>query len=539
MAVGQIAASPDVAGAATSGLASVEPFAVEAADGVVLRGHVYLPATRKPLATVLVWSPYWGALYGSTGAQEQTVGGRRTIAEPWRPFLDAGFAFAAVSIRGSGASDGCLDWGSTTDRRDGYRVVEALAARPWSNGRIGMFGASYDGWSQAMAMGGAPPSLKAVIPVSGVVEPWSLVTRNGAPIHGGVVFTPTWTAIGATGSPAKVLERAGCPNLGRDLLISAELVANGDRTEWFRARDLRPAVAASRVPMFFTNGLYTLRVPTGNQEGHILQVNDLWSLRPGKYTRLMLGQWGHSYPTPYRPDFPHMAVAWFDHHLRGGPPVVRTGVVDYEDDTGKWRRADRWPPKSRPVTLRLGDGTLRLGPPSVSSQTFQSDGADPGLAVSPMGKGAIAPCGPRQALYVSPPLAHDVQIAGNAEIEVTVTSTLDGGDLAAILLHTPGPGTCPDLAALESVRAITDLRHWKRTGVARPFPALTATTVRLKSHPFASVLPKGHRLVLALAGGAHEVVADPLKPIITISTGPGVAGSVRLPVVSGALTFEE
>lgn len=530
-------AAPAPAEAGPAELSSVEPIAVIASDGAVLRGHVYLPRARRPLATVLAWSPYWGALYGATDAQQQTVDGRPTIAEPWRPFLEAGFAFAAVSMRGSGRSDGCLDWGSTIDKSDAYRVVEALAARRWSNGRVGMFGASYDGWSQAIAMGGKPPSLKAVIPVSGVVDPWSLVTRNGAPIHGGVVFTPTWTAIGASGAPDKLLERAGCPDLGRDLFVSGELVATGDRTPWFRERDLRPDVAESRVPMFFTNGLHTLRIPLTNQEGHILQVDDLWSLRPGKHTRLMLGQWGHSYPTPYRTDFPDMAVAWFDHHLRGGKDAVRTGVVEYQDDTDGWHVADRWPPKSRSVSLQLGDHSLDRGPSGVSTQTFVSDAADPGLAVTPMGKAAVAPCGPRQALYVSPPLASDVLIAGNAQIDLTVTSTLDGGDLSAILLHTSGSGACPDLEALESMRAITDLRHWKRTGTARPFPVGTPTSVRLKSHPFASVVPKGHRLVLAVGGGAHEIVADPLKPVLTISTGPGLAGSVRLPVVRGDLRF--
>src|SRR3954462_12409682 len=87
------------------------PFAAKAADGVVLRGHVYLPKSApRPLATVLHYSPYFeGYTYGFAGTDEWAD-------DPEIAFLlDAGFAVAAVSVRGTGQSDGCLRFGDRTD----------------------------------------------------------------------------------------------------------------------------------------------------------------------------------------------------------------------------------------------------------------------------------------------------------------------------------------------------------------------------------------------------------------------------------------
>lgn len=132
--------------------AQVTQFETRASDGTALRGDVHLRRSGKPLATVLQLSPYWNTIQGPGELQAGN--------EAVKPFLDAGFAVALVNLRGTGESDGCFQWGSRTDWSDASQIVQALAAAPWSNGKVGMYGTSYEGWSQYMAMAQPPRALK-------------------------------------------------------------------------------------------------------------------------------------------------------------------------------------------------------------------------------------------------------------------------------------------------------------------------------------------------------------------------------------------
>src|SRR5688500_6298111 len=162
---------------APAGAAEVEtiPFETHAADGTALRGHVSVPKDApRPLATVLGFSPYF---YGSGAENEGTD--EQADNDEVAFLLDAGFAYAAVNLRGTGRSEGCMGFGVDRDQQDGAAVVTALAAQPWSNGSVGMYGHSFPAWSQMMTMAANPPALKAIVPTSGAFDPWSLLMRRG------------------------------------------------------------------------------------------------------------------------------------------------------------------------------------------------------------------------------------------------------------------------------------------------------------------------------------------------------------------------
>lgn len=521
-------------------LAKIVPFATTSEDGTALRGHVYLPNGSGPFATVLELSPYWNsaAPYGPSESNTKTVDGRRTMGLWHTPLLDAGFAVALINMRGTGESDGCFQFGGLVEAKDAYAVVEGLAGEPWSNGRVGMVGLSYPGWSQYLALAARPPSLKAVIPSSGVIDVHSLVTRNGASLNTGWAVSPLWTA-GTGGGVYAIARTSGvnsnpfvpdtgpshlaCPRYAPDFIDNAALLWNGDRTPYWEERDYRPALAHSEIPVFITNGMTT-------GEGHILQFEGLWDLLPTAEKRMMLGQHGHAYPTGVRPDFPAMQVAWLDHYLRDGPPLVQAAVVEYQDDTKAWHNATAWPPASETVTLHLSDAALvpEAAPVRASARTFQSGTENPGTT----------DCRPFQALYVSAPLQDRVLLAGNFLVELTLTSTLSDGNLAAFLYHTKGPGACPDPDAREIRRALTDLRHPAPGAAGADFPVNVPTPVTIRSHPFASVVEAGERIVLAVGGESTELQGEFRKPALTVTTGGGVAGSVTIPVVEGEFAFE-
>lgn len=512
-------------------------FETRAEDGTVLRGDVHLPAGEDPLAAVLILSPYWNTVKGPGAVQGDS--------EAVKPFVDAGFAVALVNLRGTGKSDGCFQWGSQLDWSDTSVVVEALAREQWSNGNIGMYGTSYEGWTQYMAMAEHPPALKAVVPISGVIDLWSLLTRRGAPISVGPAAS---TVFGASTSFADVdpavVSHVGCAEYERHLQEGNGLLRRGDRTEYYRSRDLRARIAGSPVPALVANGFRYV------SEGHTLQFEGLWHELAADRTRFMLGQWGHG---GKRADFNQLAVGWFDHYLRGGPQATQPGIVEYQDDAGGWHTAPAWPPPGTPSALYLSGDALTpdRGAVADSSRSFQSLDVDGALdtadnvasevtgrvGVPPGGPGPV--CGPHQLVYLSPPLVEEIRLAGNFSVDLTLSSTLPGGNLVATLYRVSGAGDCTGLltGAADVERAQLDLRHWLEPGASRPFPVGTPTRVSAESLPLASVLHPGERLALAIGASSAEILPDPLKPRVTVATGAGTPGILSLPVVAGTVRF--
>ena len=70
----------------------------------------------------------------------------------------------------------------SNEAQDGYDTVEWAARLPGSDGNVGMFGASYFGYTQWAAARGAPPSLKAIVPAI----TWSDL-RDGVVWRGGAL----------------------------------------------------------------------------------------------------------------------------------------------------------------------------------------------------------------------------------------------------------------------------------------------------------------------------------------------------------------
>lgn len=512
----------------------MEQFSATSADGTVLRGQVYLPKSDGPLATVLEYSPYWNTQNGRSDTLATELEDGRTTLNNWlAPFLDAGFAVAVVNLRGFGVSDGCMDLGGIRESQDVRAVIDALAAQPWSNGNVGMVGLSYPGWMQYVALRDPSPHLKTIIPVSGIIDFYSLTSRTGAVTIVGPALSGIIAAL-SIGGPATNLA-LGNGEVGEtrpDHVPCASIVEGefndfmrlqGDRNDFWAERDYRDLIAPSGLPILATNGLTNL-------EGHILQFDGLWErLPPG--SRLLVGQWQHGYPgevdeTYAGPDYDALAVAWMDQHLRGGP-VVPTGFVEYEDTDRVWRTTSSWPPPGQEVVLHLSQtGLAPEAPTAPSVASFASSDENPEASA----------CDDR-AMFVSEPLAEDVLLAGYFTANLSLSSTLPDGNLVVNLWHGQPGADCEPGDASEVRRGITDLRHRGHLAIGRDFPLGTPDRVMLQSYPFAVPVKAGERLILTIAGGSDEIVPDPLKPTITVHGGGGEGSRITVNVVEGNLQF--
>ncbi|HVM44933.1 MAG TPA: CocE/NonD family hydrolase, partial [Candidatus Thermoplasmatota archaeon] len=517
-------------------LADVVAFEAPAPDATTLRGHVYLPTGEGPFPTILAYSPYWGAPFVPTGAFAFEADGERTLRAGLG--LDAanqaGYAVALVNLRGTGGSDGCYQYGNhPVHGPDANAVIDALAARPWSDGSVGMHGMSYLAAVAYDAVASGPsPHLKAVVAVSGSWDAWNQLGSYGAaaeaalyhPGHRnreqglGVTLSPYGGPALGTLRPQHWCEETFDPELAH-----YRFAVDGDKVGWFAERDLGERLRGKQVPFFATFGL-------DRGEGHARQVNGLWEVMP-EPRRLVLGPWDHAPPLADWAWFTRAhALPWFDHFLRGGPPVP-TEQVDYQDDAGTWRTPERWPPPGERVRLHLSGRTLEADPARVAASEHR-------MATNDANTLAPACEAHDAAVFVSAPIEADVVVAGNFLVNLTLTSTAPNGNVGAALWVVDAD---PCDAARTEPRwlqtAVSDLRHRGHLEVGEPFPVGAREVVALTSPPLAKTVPAGSRLALVVGAGVAGYVPKVPSPVLTLSTGPSIAGSIDLVVVDGELRF--
>ncbi|MCI0811010.1 MAG: CocE/NonD family hydrolase [Chloroflexi bacterium] len=157
--------------------------AVAMRDGVTLYADIYRPDGDGPYPTILQRTPY-----------DKTANLTHTMLDPIRA-AKAGFAVVIQDTRGRHASEGEF-YAFRDDINDGFDTVEWAAAQPWSNGKVGMYGASYVGATQWLAATARPPHLVTIAPTvtaSNYHDGW---TYQGGAFELG--FNMSWTLLQLT-----------------------------------------------------------------------------------------------------------------------------------------------------------------------------------------------------------------------------------------------------------------------------------------------------------------------------------------------------
>jgi len=121
-------------------------------DGVRLAADLYRPEGDGPFAVLLEALPY---------RKDDLTAGYRP--EYRRLAAEGGFVVCRVDLRGTGSSGGdATDEYPEIEQQDLAEVIAWLAAQPWSNGRVGMFGTSYSGFNSIQMACEQPPALHAI-----------------------------------------------------------------------------------------------------------------------------------------------------------------------------------------------------------------------------------------------------------------------------------------------------------------------------------------------------------------------------------------
>src|SRR5579859_425970 len=394
-------------------------------DGTKLAANVFKPAGAGPWPVVMTRTPYLKD--GRIDKEHDPDGAkmREALTKQAKHYTDAGYVFVLQDTRGKGRSQGFYA-AFENDVEDGYDSVEWAAARPWSNGKIGLSGGSAMGVTSNEAAMAAPPHLKAAYVV---VAPYDLLQNS---YIGGVLKEKDvigWSK--GQGVADDVLDRQ------RSRVV--------DDIFWNRS-----AMSENRkyiqIPIYNVGGWYDIFNHGNISNLEYLQNHGAKGARGNQ--KLMMGPFGHgnlsgnlSYPGADRLSLAgDEEIRWFDYWLKGvdngimaEPPVTYFMMAAAEKGAispkNRVLTAANWPPAYREVRYYLSpDKTLAGKAPGGEGGkiSYRDDPANPVPTVGganltfergPMDQRAI-PARQDYLRFQTPALDKDVTISGPVKVEL-------------------------------------------------------------------------------------------------------------------------
>jgi X-Pro dipeptidyl-peptidase len=307
---------------------------------------------------ILSMTPYH-ALYGALDpTPENLPAGDANI------FVPQGYAYAQADVRGTYNSGGCWDYGGIKERRDGYDLVEWLGTRDWSNGKVAMTGASYDGTTANAAAIENPPHLATIVPISAISRWWGYAYQQGTrstysgesadadppsdtptDFMFGYGFLPPPEPGSVTHAEQIAMRWQPCDRVEK---LLAGYNPQPDYNAFWKERDYLRRASKVKVPVLVTHGQLDFNVKTW--EG----TSWFEALRTPKM--MVLGQWPHDSPRGNLAGWDDLLGRWYARWLYG----VRNGIerepnVLVQTNDGTWHAERTWA-AGRTKTFALSGG---------------------------------------------------------------------------------------------------------------------------------------------------------------------------------------
>jgi len=449
------------------------------------------------------------------------------------------YAVVSVDQRGTGASFGRVRYGKA-ELGDMRAVLDWVVAQPWSNGRVGAIGTSYEGTTAELLAATGHPAVRAVAPLYSDYDYYDLFRPGGVFNEGlAVGFSQITAGMDAGGVAVAVETDPGRAQLQAAL---AEHRANADlavalRSDEFdddvptgdlggSSRDLGPvgsreALERARVPELLVTSWYDAAVA----QGALQRYADV--AVPQRVVIGATNHGGHRLADPFRAPAPNpdgtlgqqyrLAAAFFQPFLIDGTGASPPNEISYFT-TGEnvWRTTATWPPvgMARRSWFLAHDARLTTAPDRATAKLSldvvttgahnrwysQMTGEDVSLTEIAQGVGG-APS------FTTEPLTTAIEITGTPVLHLTMSASIADPSLFAYLLAVAPDGTTTDLTQgeLRLVNRKLDgssiaLHSFLRRDAER-VRRDAAMDVQLALLPLSTTVPKGYRLRLALAAG--------------------------------------
>ncbi len=461
-------------------------------DGAALKTWVYAPDGDDAFPVFMVRNPY---SHLNSDVQLEAYA---------QFFTSRGIALVWQATRGTGGSEGdFVPYVNEVD--DAKDTISWLLAQPRCNGRIGVGGGSYLGYT-AFAAAAADPHVVVVLSDDTATD--EEMTRHGGVVNG---YLLSWWSLVERGRPANDSERAVLTNgadptqadsavLGRDLPYWNGLLAAG--TSVYPAQASVQTLAARLcVP---TLHIVEGETPWNDPLLAWRAVGRLSCEREQAHQWLIVAPESHSFhfnafgvsDTWVTPDMVTMLEAF----LLTSAPAPTWPKVRYRIEADEpTQAAPSWPPTPKRTTTYYlaapgpsGEGTLATTPPAAGRWLMKSAPA------------TTDPCAtPTDTWFTSKPLEQDLVLVGAPRLSFEARTQAADYDVNVMLYdYDPKAGEYRSLG-LGAVRA----RY--RTGVSTPLPRGGPVTFSVELTSSARRIRAGHALTLAVAPSRCEYAENP------------------------------
>ncbi|HYR07483.1 MAG TPA: CocE/NonD family hydrolase, partial [Longimicrobium sp.] len=492
-------------------------------DGARICALVVRPrGATGPLPTLLNFTIY--------ASEQNMVEARRSASH--------GYAAVEGLTRGKGCSPDA-PVSHEHDGADAAALIEWIARQPWSDGRVGMYGGSYEGFTQWAAARRMPGALKAMMPsvthAPGIdfptdggifatyAYPWPFYTTNGRDLDNATYndsarwnrLQREWYRGGRAYRDLALID--GTPNPAFDRWLSHPAYDD----YWKGMIPYGGEFAAIDIPVLTTTGYYD-----GGQVGALYYFREHYRHRPGAEHYLLVGPYDHTSgqrgtlnPFGRRTggnvfgyeidpvahiDVGQLRYQWFDYVFRGAPrPAILQDRVNYQV-----MGADRW--RHAPSLDAMHEGHLRIGLDTAVVQTVDlADRSDADRMASgeiidqSVDRPRVVDTAHRIAnaiTFASEPFAAPTEISGSFSARLDFVTNKRDFDVSVTLFEVAPDGTYFQLSHhLARASHIGDREH-RRLLTPGQRHQLDFTSDRLTSR----LVPAGSRLVVVLAVVKHQ-----------------------------------
>ncbi|HKE44916.1 MAG TPA: CocE/NonD family hydrolase [Steroidobacteraceae bacterium] len=531
-------------------------------DGVKLHAVIVLPKGAKSAPIILTRTPY-----NASKRTERYLSTRMlaTLPQGDEVFVGEGYIRVFEDVRGKYGSQGeyvmtrpirgPLNASNVDHSTDAYDTIEWLVKHvPESNGKVGMIGSSYEGFTVLMALINPHPALKVAVPMSPMVDGWKGDDwfHYGAFRQTNFDYMTQQTTVKDEGKPVmrdayddyEGFLRAGsagdyAKKFGLDQLPFFRKVSEHPAYDdfWkYQALDMILAQQPLSVPRMYVASIW-------DQEDMYGAIATYEAVEPKDTANdrnyLILGPWRHSgvnyegrslgplklegdTALQFRRD---VMQPFLDQYLKDGAPRAQTPpVFAYETGTGAWRRLDRWPLScasgcaDQPRRLYLGSQfALSFTQPANGGEAFDEYVSDPAKPVPYiprpvrfqdsdawrrwllMDQRAVADRTDVLS-YVSEPLTEPLQISGApiANLFASTSGTDSDWVVKLIDVYPDEVPSTPEMGGYQLGLAMDIFRGRYRQSIEHPsaIPAGEVQTYRFALPNVNHVFLPGHRIMV-------------------------------------------
>jgi putative CocE/NonD family hydrolase len=498
-------------------------------DGTRLAARMWLPAdaAHRPVPVLLEYLPY---------RKRDFMRGRDGPMHYY--FAGHGYASIRVDIRGSGDSEGrTIDEYTERELDDAVAVITWLAAQPWCNGSVGMFGISWGGFNSLQVAARAPSALKAIITLCAADDRYADDAHymGGCLLNENLIWGTAFLMYNALPpDPEIVGERWRYmweDRLANAVLFPAHWLRHQRRDAYWKHGSVCEGYHAVRCPVYAIGGWAD---GYSNAVGRLLE--GLSVPRKG-----LIGPWSHAYPHNGLPGpaigFLQEAMRWWDHWLKGidtgimDEPMFRVWMQDsvrpepqYQIRPGRWIAEPSWPsPRIESLTLTLNPGGALVQSGGTERRLKILSPPMTGLASGSwcaFGRGDEMPTDQRvddswSLVFDSEPLREPLEILGTPRLRLVFDSDRAVAQAIVRLNDVFPDGT----SALVSY-GVLNLCHRNSHEFPAPLVPGERSEATIKLNDLAHCFPAGHRLRIAIATSYWPLVWPAPEPVtLGIYTG--------------------